>query len=650
MLWWHRAQGFSFLIFLMIGSLLYNSSVKFRHRKARLAVANVITGTTEGFDSLSHNMSHIMSLSHSEQGQSETLMCVIITFKTKGITLAKAKVYENTIQMYQKDLSPEVRLFVDGTNGMKAAKTNEHNTPLLHSLLATLDQACPSDVPYVAYANADILFEKSGLISTLQALLVHKKDVLIVGQRRNSHASNITQDNIRSVPTQLFQIDAQDYFLFSRNRAAFANMPSFVIGRRAYDNAIVDWAFHNTETLVDATQTIWAVHQTTEDGNFAGHSPLNADKEHNVKLKGIEHDHGTTLHARFETSFCASKVCLHNRLLHLTPEMQNALRQTPCNGVPEFCDSMLGAHPGGFEAEETHRSRLFLDRNETLWLHGATIAANGDVMTSDSTKYPSLGCSFDIGNAATIGVGDRLNKVVVITQYWGEGFFHTMIEGMPRLAQAMHDYPLFFAGNDVDVHVSLGAALGKANELLRIIGFVRPPVSGNIWASEVLLAPPTPCGGHVTGRHNVRLRALFKPFLVPQTAKVLISKRRHGSSRSITNHEALLLAMRQREADVQEHTGHEPLLTQMQMFAGAHVVVGPHGSGLANIIAMPEAKHVFEFLFVHGAEKPNYCYATLALSLGLHYWSYYEPKAEWASPWAVDVDKVVALMRTILAF
>ena len=637
MLWWQRDQGFSFLVFLMIGSLLYNSSVKFRHRKARVAIANAITMTDEGFNQ-SQSQSHNLS---------KTLMCVIITFKK---IQAKAHVYENTIQMYHRDLSPEVLLFVDGANGTQAAKTNEHNTPLLASLLAAVQQACPPDVPYVAYANADILFEKIGLISTLQALLVHRKDVLIVGQRRNSRSHGIRQENIRAVPTDLFQIDAQDYFIFSRDMAAFAKMPPFVIGRRAYDNAIVDWAFHNTETLVDATQTIWAVHQTTEDGNFAGHSPLNADKEHNVKLKGIEHDHGTTLHARFETSFCASKVCIRNRLLHLTPEMLQALGQTPCNGVPEFCDTMLGGRPGGFEAEEKYRSRLFLDRNETLWLHGATIAANGDVMTSDNKKYPSFGCSYEGGDAATIEAANRLNKVVVITQYWGEGFFHTMIEGMPRLAQAMHDYPLFFAGKDVDVHVSVGAALGKANEILRIIGFVRPPVSGNIWASEVLLAPPTPCGGHVTGRHNVRLRALFKPFLVPQTAKLLVSKRRHGSSRSITNHEALLSAMRHHEADVQEHTGHEPLLTQMQMFAGAHVVMGPHGSGLANIIAMPEGKHVFEFLFVHGTEKPNYCYATLALSLGLHYWSYYEPKAEWASSWAVDVDKVVAIMQTILAF
>jgi capsular polysaccharide biosynthesis protein len=243
----------------------------------------------------------------------------------------------------------------------------------------------------------------------------------------------------------------------------------------------------------------------------------------------------------------------------------------------------------------------------------------------------------------------RVGKVVVITQYWGEGFFHTMIEGMPRLAQAMHDYPHFFAGNDVDVHVSVGAALGKVNDILRIIGFMRPAVQGEMWAAQLLLAPPTPCGGHVTGRHSVRLRALFMPFLVPQTAKLLISKRRHGSSRSITNHEALMLAVHNSVRDVKEHTGHEPLLTQMQMFAGAHVVMGPHGSGLANIIAMPEGKHVFEFLFVHGAEKPNYCYATLALSLGLHYWSYYEPKAEWASPWAVDIDKVMVILQSILA-
>ena len=51
----------------------------------------------------------------------------------------------------------------------------------------------------------------------------------------------------------------------------WSTLPPYVIGRRAYDNALVDWAFHNA-VLVDATETIKAVHQTLADGNSAGHS------------------------------------------------------------------------------------------------------------------------------------------------------------------------------------------------------------------------------------------------------------------------------------------------------------------------------------------------------------------------------------------
>ena len=573
-------------------------------------------------------------------------MCVIITFKTNHPSATKRQIYENTLQMYHTDLKPEIWLYMD-----ENVETNEYHTPLLRSLLASVQKKCPLNVPFIAYVNADILFEKKSLIQTLQSLKMHTHDLLIVGQRRNSMASNITQKNIKTVPSQLFQSDAQDYFIFSRISRALDTMPPYVMGRRAYDNGIVDWAYHNTDTLVDATRTIWAVHQTSEDGNYAGHSPLNQDKEHNINIKGIEYDHGSTLHARLETVSCPPQVCVRNRLVHITQELQNALRHHPCNGLPVFCNTMLDIEVGGFIAEEAHRSRLFLDRTQTLWLHNATILTNGDVWTHNQS-FPSYGCSFEKTNHHAIPTQlAQHRRVVVITQYWGEGFFHTLIEGMPRLAQALHDYPQFFTSKqDIEIHVSQNAALGKVNDILRIAGFMRPAIHGDVRASELLLAPPTPCGGHTTGRHSARLRSLLLLALTPRPVSILVSKRSHGSSRSITNHESLMLAMTRLNVDVQEHTGQEPLLVQMQMFAGARIVMGPHGSGLANIITMSQENHVFEFLFVHGPEKANFCYATLALSLGLHYWSYYEPLAEWARPWAVNVDKVMDIVQTIVNF
>jgi capsular polysaccharide biosynthesis protein len=119
--------------------------------------------------------------------------------------------------------------------------------------------------------------------------------------------------------------------------------------------------------------------------------------------------------------------------------------------------------------------------------------------------------------------------------------------------------------------------------------------------------------------------------------------RRQGN-RSILNHDAMLRAIRQAwRGEVTEHTGKEPVSTQLQMFADADTVIGPHGSGFANIIVMPQGRRVVEFLFVHGQEKPNYCFVMLSLTLGLRYYSFYEAAARWDGQWAVDIDKVLSL-------
>ena len=666
---YHRNHLLATICTLITMSLLYNTSFYSSIASAK--------GKHHGLkpQSPKNENNHTKQPVIAEAPAAEVLLCVIITIKPVGTTPLKKIAHENTMQMYFKDLAPEVQAVVawqdnilrdnnNNNNNSMVLQVNQHNTPLLQSLIHNVETACPPHVPFAAYANADILFEKGGLLRTLRAARTLKR-LLIVGQRRNSQIdethANLTQHNITRMESKLFQPNAQDYFIFSRGLFSDWKLPPFVIGRRAYDNAIVDWAFHNAN-LLDATQTIWALHQTTEDGNFAGHSTDNRDSEYNANLPGVQYDHGSTFHARYETIPCLTdQACVRDKdtglllrsepQLWFTPEMRAALSRVPCNGVPEFCAAVLQpfASPAiapGFLMEEQHRSRLFRNINQTRWIQQpAAINAAGDVTICATQEIiPSFGCRFAQG--APLPCAALLSKVVVITQYWGEGYFHTMIEGMPRLAQAIHDFPGFFEKEVVVVHASVGAASGNLAAILSMIPGIRLQyASGDIGAEQTLVAPPTPCGGHTVGRHNARLRALFhmNTLFLPQPQKTLIlSRRGHGSPRSIINHEALLAAVK-RTWKVIEHTGKEPVSAQLQMFAAAYAVMGPHGSGLANIIVMPEGRHVVEFLFVHGPEKPNFCYAMLAFTLGLHYYSYYEPAATWAGTWSVDIDKVMAL-------
>ncbi|XP_052233104.1 uncharacterized protein LOC127845966 [Dreissena polymorpha] len=148
---------------------------------------------------------------------------------------------------------------------------------------------------FYAFSNGDILFTDT-LIRTL-AHMIHSttgnlsKPVLIVGRRTNVenvtfeeglHWENITR--ISKSRGKLFGGWAEDYFIttpsYSWNKVA-----EVVIGRRAYDNWLVYNARKMKYTVIDATDTLVAVHQTTKAGNFEGHSHSNRDYNHNLLAK-----------------------------------------------------------------------------------------------------------------------------------------------------------------------------------------------------------------------------------------------------------------------------------------------------------------------------------------------------------------------------
>ncbi len=57
----------------------------------------------------------------------------------------------------------------DERNILNNIMTNAHGTPYLSSIMEQVELACPSHIPFVAYVNADILFD-TGLTLTLNAV------------------------------------------------------------------------------------------------------------------------------------------------------------------------------------------------------------------------------------------------------------------------------------------------------------------------------------------------------------------------------------------------------------------------------------------------------------------------------------------------
>ena len=114
---------------------------------------------------------------------------------------------------------------------------------------------------------------------------------------------------------------------------------------------------------------------------------------------------------------------------------------------------------------------------------------------------------------------------------------------------------------------------------------------GDVRAGRVLAPLPTPCGGHSTGPAPARLRSLIHARLPglcwPARRRLLVLFRRSGA-RALANHDEVAQAARRlwRGGAVVVHGGEGTFRWQMELYATAAAVLGPHGAGMAGIIAM----------------------------------------------------------------
>jgi hypothetical protein len=211
--------------------------------------------------------------------------------------------------------------------------------PLLVPMFKTIINE--TSTPFIGYANADILFDPS-LLRTLKRLTevidVNNTTILIVGRRRNANitkydlgdGANLSKiTNLKDL-IQLFHGMAQDYFIISRRGLPWKEIPEFVVGRNGYDNWLVvkgqDWNI----MLIDASQTILAVHQVGIDGISSGfHTNKDGTIDLNWQLvRGFKYGRGRTecsphytMHGctgRDNSTICDSltNITLMNRPLH----------------------------------------------------------------------------------------------------------------------------------------------------------------------------------------------------------------------------------------------------------------------------------------------------------------------------------------------
>eukprot|EP01059_Diplonema_ambulator_P005877 TRINITY_DN15660_c0_g1_i1.p1 TRINITY_DN15660_c0_g1~~TRINITY_DN15660_c0_g1_i1.p1 ORF type:complete len:614 (+),score=159.27 TRINITY_DN15660_c0_g1_i1:1731-3572(+) len=156
---------------------------------------------------------------------------------------------------------------------------------------------------YAMYSNSDIMYS-TNLAETFLAVLKFKEandeyrdaPLLIIGQRTNIgvgddwEAGDRWYEAVEALEREgkMFQPDAEDYFLVSRDLVKWRDMPDFVVGGAAFDNWFVAKVVKSAKRVltVDATRTITAVHMDHETHRACGSKcSHNAPKSaYNTKL------------------------------------------------------------------------------------------------------------------------------------------------------------------------------------------------------------------------------------------------------------------------------------------------------------------------------------------------------------------------------
>ena len=250
-----------------------------------------------------------------------TLLTLFTTWQT---SLEKTICHNNTVKNWnllkpfvqpilftnENDLSTQVAAM--GWTVLPVSKTGR-GVPVLKNMY--LDTIKVFNSTFYAYANGDILFTDTLIITLLTVLtsnLNKSKPLMMVGRRTNM--DNVTAFEARDQLTitkaaevrgTLFSPWGEDYFITMKNYP-WKDIPDVIVGRRAYDNWLVLDA-RKRGYVIDATETILAVHQTTYRGNYEGHSHRDRDYNHNLLVRTFRRLH----YAAGKTS-CAELITRYN--------------------------------------------------------------------------------------------------------------------------------------------------------------------------------------------------------------------------------------------------------------------------------------------------------------------------------------------------
>ncbi|CAM9968681.1 unnamed protein product, partial [Pylaiella littoralis] len=250
-------------------------------------------------------------------------------------------------------------------------------------------------------------------------------------------------------------------------------------------------------------------------------------------------------------------------------------------------------------------------------------------------------------------------KVFVMTQCWGDEYFHFLAEALPRIT-----FMLDVLQENLDIKIAVHAPgpgyehhLNYMYELLELLGLSRTRVifiEAAIHAALAILPSSTPCMKPGTQTINMLRHALLKGLypsrgvirLPPRPVIVLVVRE---SGRELKNNDQVREALEQEfpSFDVVEFLGTGSIIPQLRLFATASLIVAPHGAGLSNMIVSPLHTPVLE---IGSVDCPS-CYMHLALKLQ-HVYARHPGSNDWAAQCGIkyepNIGEIVLLLRDLM--
>jgi capsular polysaccharide biosynthesis protein len=263
--------------------------------------------------------------------------------------------------------------------------------------------------------------------------------------------------------------------------------------------------------------------------------------------------------------------------------------------------------------------------NDPQILDLKNVVLNGELHFEKRTNYPLL-LSYNNKTFET-SIWEKIKKIIkfqfciklrkhfIITDDWSNGYFHWLMDCLPRL--------MLFGEKRTKLSLILPAHLKDeeyVSESLHLLGiknfrFLR----GNNWYYFKSLSFPVHLAE--TGNYNDEIMKILRNNLVtkpiePSGLKIYISRSK-ASRRKIINEEQILPLL-SRMGFKTIYCEDLSFQEQVNLFSKVKYLVSNHGAGLSNMLFMPPGASILELRKIN--DNHNNCYFSLASSVNLKYY------------------------------